>query len=589
VSSTATPAGGGRHIDEDVPVRRIAGFTPRRLVVLVLICAVAALFVAWLSWIGVRLTDAKNHLESAQKRVVVLQKHLLDGDAKAAEADVRAIRHDTHEARSATHGLAVRSAASIPYLGRTPHAARSLSDVAVGIADGPLSRLVTAGLAFSPNRLRTSGDTIDVRGLQAAAAPLRTAVTELDSYTRRLGTVPTGSLVLDPIEHARAALTGNIAQVRATAVVANRFASIAPAMLGANGTRRYFVADVNVNEARGTGGVLGGYQILEATKGRIRVVSSGAASDLSQAQAWRDANFGPDFADAASTWASLWERTHKSQRIDGVLSLSPLALSQIVAATGPVQLERGAPLNSGNVVFRVTQRYASAKTAKQRDGVLPLVTERIISYVLRGAGESRNLATRLGKASGHGHVLLWSSRPEEERVLAQAPIAGALSSAPGPYVGLIVNNIGGTKVDTFLRRSVTYFADGCGSSRRNTSIAVRLSSEASGDLAPYLTQRTDKPAKGTPAGQSRYEISLYTTAGAQLRSATLDGAAVTLKQVSDGNRRVFVIDATVERRGTRVLTVQLSEPSAPGVPTIAVQPLLRPQQSVVDAPVCGPR
>jgi hypothetical protein len=136
---------------------------------------------------------------------------------------------------------------------------------------------------------------------------------------------------------------------------------------------------------------------------------------------------------------------------------------------------------------------------------------------------------------------------------------------------------------------VTYFADGCSTSRRNTSIAVRLSNEASGALARYLTQRTDKPAKGTPAGQSRYEISLYVTSGAQLRSATLDGKSVTLRQVSEGGRPVFVLETTVERRGTRVLTVQLSEPSVPGVPDLPVQPLLRPQQTVVDAPVCGPR
>jgi hypothetical protein len=555
----------------------------------VLICAVAGLFVAWLSWIGVRLADARDHLEGAQKRVVVLQQHLVDGDASAAEADVRAIRHDTEQARSATHGFAVDIAASIPYLGRTPHAARSLSDIADGLARGPLPRLVTASLALSPNRLRTSGDTIDVRGLQAAATPLRTAVAELDAFTRRLQTVSRGALVLDPIEHARAALTGNIEQVQSTAIVANRFASIAPGMLGVSGTRRYFVADVNVNEARGTGGVLGGYQILEASRGRLRLVGAGPASALSQPQAWRDANFGVDFADAASTWASLWERAHKGQRIDGVLSLNPLALSQIVAATGPLQLAQGAPLNSGNVVFRLTQRYASAKTTKQRDGVMAAVSERILSYVLRGAAESRNLAKRLGAVSGHGHVLLWSSRSQEEKVLVEAPIGGALSQARGPYVGLVINNIGGTKVDTFLRRSVTYFADGCSTSRRNTSIAVRLSNEASGALARYLTQRTDKPAKGTPAGQSRYEISLYVTSGAQLRSATLDGKSVTLRQVSEGGRPVFVLETTVERRGTRVLTVQLSEPSVPGVPDLPVQPLLRPQQTVVDAPVCGPR
>jgi hypothetical protein len=586
VTSTQT---GGRHRDAGVPVRRIAGFTPRALSILVFICVVAALLLAWIIWIGLRIADASNHFDAAQARVVVLQNHLAAGNLSAAEDDVRAIQRETAQARAATRSIAVRGAAAVPYLGRTAHAARSLADVAVGLSNGPLPRLVTADLALSPRRLRTSGDTIDVNGLQAALDPLRTAVAELDTYTRRLDSVSHGSLVLDPIEHARVLLSGNIAQVRTTAVVADRVARVAPSMLGVNNTRRYFVADVNFNEARATGGVLGGYQILEASKGRLRIIGFGPASSLAQPEAWRDANLRTDFAGAAATWASLWQRTHNGQRIDGVLSLDPLALSQIVAATGPVQLQRGQPLNPSNVVFRVTQRYASAKTSKQRNAVLSAVSERILTYVLSGAGDARNLMTRLGDSSGKQHVLLWSSRPEEQAILAEAPIGGALSRTRAPYVGLIVNNLGGTKLDTFLQRSVTYFADGCGNARRNTTVAVRLSSLALPGLAPFLTQRTDKPAKGTPAGLSRYEVAVYTTFGTQLRSATIDGTAVSTRKVRVDGRDAFVVETTLARRGNRVLTLQLTEPSVAGPPEIPAQPLLRPQQTVIEAPECAAR
>ena len=579
---------GGRHLDAELAERRIAGYTPKRLVVLIVIYVAAALFVAWFSWLVVRLADASNHLESAHKRVAVLQEHLVSGDAAAAEADVRAIQTDVARSRSATNGLVVRSAATIPYLGRTAHAARSLSDVAAGLANGPLPRLVTADLALSPNRLRTSSNTIDIVGLQGALTPLSKAVAELDAYTRRLQAVSDGSLVLDPIENARTSLISNIAQVQATTVVAHRVARIAPAMLGANGARRYFVANVNFNETRATGGVLGGYQILEANRGQLRLVGAGPASALPQAEAWRDANLRAEFSEAASIWASLWQRTHNNQRIDGVLSLDPSALSETLEAAGPVRVE-GAVLNSKNVIPALTRHYASAKSAKLRDELLSRVSARILNHVLTGAGQSHNLATRLGKASGDGHLRLWSSRPQEQAALTEVPIGGAFSPTPSPYVGLIVNNLGGTKLDTFLERSVTYFADGCSGQQRNTTITVRLSSLVSQEVAPFLNARTDNPAKGTPVGQGRYEVAIYTTFGTRLRSATLDGATARVREVFGEGRPLFVALTTLDRGGSRVLTLQLTEPTAPGAPVIQGQPLLLPQQSTVNAPVCGPR
>jgi hypothetical protein len=172
-------------------------------------------------------------------------------------------------------------------------------------------------------------------------------------------------------------------------------------------------------------------------------------------------------------------------------------------------------------------------------------------------------------------------------VLAQAPIGGVLPAEKQPYVGLVVTNVGGNKLDGFLDRTVTYFADGCGSTKRNATIVVRLSNQAPQGLPGFLTARTDKPPKGTPAEQTRNEVAVYASAGAELQSANLDGRTVKMRTQNSRGHPIFLADVTIDRRTTRTLTLQLTETTLPGMPIMSAQPLLQPQTNVLDAPVCG--
>jgi len=51
----------------------------------------------------------------------------------------------------------------------------------------------------------------------------------------------------------------------------------------------------------------------------------------------QDVNLTPDFPTAASTAQAMWERK-TGQRVDGVISIDPIALSYILEATGPVKI-----------------------------------------------------------------------------------------------------------------------------------------------------------------------------------------------------------------------------------------------------------
>jgi hypothetical protein len=79
----------------------------------------------------------------------------------------------------------------------------------------------------------------------------------------------------------------SLADLDASASQARTAAELIPAMLGADRPRRYFMAFQNSAEARGAGGLLGAYGVLEADRGRLRVLRLGSNTDLDHATAMR--------------------------------------------------------------------------------------------------------------------------------------------------------------------------------------------------------------------------------------------------------------------------------------------------------------
>ena len=53
----------------------------------------------------------------------------------------------------------------------------------------------------------------------------------------------------------------------------------------------------------------------------------------------QDVNLTPDFPTAAATAQAMWERK-TGQRVDGVISMDPVALGYVLDATGPVRNHR---------------------------------------------------------------------------------------------------------------------------------------------------------------------------------------------------------------------------------------------------------
>src|SRR5690606_30203642 len=142
-----------------------------------------------------------------------------------------------------------------------------------------------------------------------------------------------------------------------------------------DGPREYLLLVQNNAEVRSTGGHVGVFVLLRADDGVISLRDQRSTAEfddfpspvvtLTDAEA---ALFGPQlamypsnvtstphFPRGAEIVSEMWRR-HAGTELDGVLSVDPVALGDLLAATGPVTLSTGTRLTADNAADTMLNR-----------------------------------------------------------------------------------------------------------------------------------------------------------------------------------------------------------------------------------------
>lgn len=510
------------------------------------------------------------------------------------------IQRHTRAARRLTSDPVWRLAAAVPYAGRSLRAGSGLAGAVDDLAVRTLPDADLASRTLDPSVLRPSGDTIALAPFAAALPPLERVRDSVLATEARVRALP-ASFVLPAARDARRDLLRELASLRSTSESAVAAARVAPGMLGRDGPRRYFLAILNNAEMRGSGGLLGAYGILEADRGKLRMLRLGTNAELrnttptpaveldadfvaryrrfSADSFWVNGNMSPHFPYASAVWTALWAKTHDGQRLDGTIAVDPVALSGILAATGPAVLPSGETINADNVV-RLTESEAYVRFAKDnnaRDRYLQQVARASYDRLV-AATDTAALLRALGTAAGGRHLQLASEHPEEQAAFAGLPVAGVLPEATAqPYLEVVTQNAGGNKLDYYLRKSVERRRGPDGV----VTVTVRLRNETPPGLPPYVNSRLDLPP-GTPHLEgAQYEyVSIYCSAGGGLAGATLNGVAIAMESEMERGHPVYSAFLDLPPGRETVLVVTLTgEP--PGTPFVRRTPVVTPDTLVV--------
>ena len=460
----------------------------------------------------------------------------------------------------------------------------------------PCKPLLAASQQLDPQDLRRADGSIDLARLASTAPDLSRAQAALAQVRQEIDRVPTSGIV-GPVAKARNEFVDQLNGLAGTVDTAYRAARVAPAMLGANGPRRYLMVFETPAESRGTGGLVGSYAIIRVVDGKVTREQTGSDSDLkdsptpvvnlgvefnsrygkiASASAWKNANFTPHYPWAAEVWQRLWER-QSGETIDGVISVDPIALGYMLDVTGPVKLSDGEVITGRTAAtWSMVTSYALYPNDNQRRKDLTVELARLtLDRLTSGAGGSVPLLKALGRAAGEHRLLVWSARPSEEAVISGTPLAGELTDAPGPFTALVVRNASGDKLDYYLQRKLNYQVLSCGPKERLVRVTATLTNTApKTGLPAYVTVRSDH--RIAPLGDDRVFANIYATHGSTLESVLIDGKRSTVVPNVERGHPVYEADVELPIGKPQTVSLTIAEPRSTAPLQYLVQPLAKP-------------
>lgn len=560
------------------------------------------LFLLVLVWLGTTAYLARRHLLDVRSEVSRLQNDVSDGRTERLTPGLASIRSDARSAHRLTSDPVWWLAAHLPVLGRTFDASSGLAKATDQIAGTALPQLVDAANSLDPDQVRRPDGSLVLSRLSAATPHLVQADAALAQARGMVAALP-GTGVVAPVANAQRQLDNQLADLAGSLDAATRASRVGPAMLGANGTRHYLVMFENPAEVRGTGGLAGSFTLIRADNGKLHRERSGSDSDLLDsptpvvdlgpefnaryaasglARSWRAANATPHYPWAADIWANLWQK-QTGQRVDGVISVDPVALGYVLKVTGPVTLSDGEVLNGDNVATWAmsTEYFKYADDNQRRKDLLTELANKAFDRFSDGDGGSAALLEALGRSAGEHRVLLWAQRPGEEAAVNGTPLDGQVIDGAGPLAAPILNNSAGNKLDYYTERSMTYQVLSCADTTRRVRTTITLTNRApASGLPAYIGGRSD--GAQVPLGTNRTTVALYVTEGAKITGATLDGKIVPIVVGTERGRPVFQIDGNWAPGQRRTLVFEYSEPRSKLPLTVPVQPMARPMSVRID-------
>ena len=561
-------------------------------------------------WLGLRAQTAKTNLEQARASAQQTKDALLQGNTADAARFARDAQSYAQAARDATHSLPWNIVSVVPWLGSPFETGQQISDVVLGLTAEVLKPAADVGTVIAPNQLLADGR-LDVEALrreEPALGTIAAAAARLDADAKAISN-PSYLSVMGEARSRLQVQTSDISHLLGGTAIAAR---LAPSMMGADGPRSYFMGFQTNAEARGTGGLLGGFGVLRFDNGKPSVDTLGQNTELDKPftpfslgqdfdQQYgftkpttdiRNSNQSSHFPYAAQIWKSMWAQ-QSGIDVDGVIAIDPVALSYILGAAGPVVMPGGETVTEGNVVelteSTVYDRFPTDQSARKQ--YLQDVASEVVKKITGPVKSPRKLFDALGRAVSERRISVWSSSPADQKLLEETPLAHEVPDDPAPYAGVVINNLGGNKMDYYLERKIEYVADGCDGDTRLSTVTVRLTNTLADatPLSDYVAGRMGfftGLGGNIPKGSMFTSVRLLATKGAQLIGVLANDTRIRVFGASERNHPSFEAQVAIPPGKTAVLTFRLSEPTAPGEARVPVQPLIGNVTPTVLVPMC---
>lgn len=504
------------------------------------------LLVAWAVVAAVMLGRAVGDLRAAAAT-------LLEAEGVTTAGDVRAIREPLVSATELatravgrTDGLLVLPLRALPLSGPNVRvvdalgvAVRDTGNAAISLIDADELATAAAVRGGSADELARLGS----QRMRELAPHLRFLASTLDTRIAAVDRTASTGLIA-PVAEARTTFLDIVTPYGQRLAAAADLAETLPAMLGADGPRRYLVGAGSLSELRGSGGLMGAFSVLTVDDGRLsfrdfagvdeleasRTTTAPVASPsaahaarydrLGGMRFWRNANLSSDVPATATVLLGLWE-SGGYRPVDGVILADTITFERIVERSGPITVPGVAELDERTVrPFVGLDAYDVFEDPDERKLVLGAVATAAFGRVAELVGEDDVLATidLFAALAREGGLRIYSLDPREQAALEAVGVAGELPAVRGEFASVVVNNVAANKVDYFTSRRVEHRVRLLDDGVTASEVEVTFDNTAPGE--GYPTYVLGPNATGLQAGDNLSLVTFLCGLGCDVTSST---------------------------------------------------------------------
>ena len=365
-----------------------------------------------------------------------------------------------------------------------------------------------------------------------------------------------------------------------------------PDLAGFTSSKNYLVIFQNPAESRGTGGIVGAFAIAHVDKGSVSFTKIGSNSVLTSQQSlpitmpadftniygedpaiWQNANESPDLPSGAAIMLSLWQKQF-NQQLDGVITLDPFILKQILSVTGAVQVD-GHVIDASNVVAETLSNayieFSSDNLKRKR--YLVQIIDAVANKLKSPKVSKPKLIKALVPAIKQNRILFYSASPTVETVLLTSPLSGSLSLSTGNEYRLVLINTAGNKMDFYIHRDFKVERTNCKTNEVRVTATLTNSATSLLNLPPYVMGRLDINMPNGKANSTSVAAFLYGPTGAHAAISSINDPQGAV--FSEKNRPL--VSSQLEIGAGKSVTISALFSGGKGNLTIYDQPLVLPE------------
>ncbi|WP_107766572.1 DUF4012 domain-containing protein [Nocardioides terrigena] len=502
--------------------------------------------------LAVSLAQVPGAADGAQADLEAVKTALQDGDADAARDATASAREHADTIQLAVQGPVGVFGQWLPVVGTSVRDARHLGEA--------LDAVVTTAELGTDAYPEVAGDEatffeggkVDIATLERLVVTAEGVKDELDSARTSLsaieGTGPAGG----QIGEARDVALEQVTPLTDTLGDMMPLMHELPALLGADGDRKYLISILNPAEMYFSGGSALSYAPVTVSDGRVTIgesVDTAANPAVFQPRYWRKvkgnqfhrgrqrvtlAGLAPSWPVAGEETLNAW-RALRGRNMSGLIAVDVVTLARLSKITGPMDVPGYGRVDSTNLVETLVgsyDDYADSGVQERKAANRALVA--LFVDRLLGTGQLPEKARVLADAAAGRHFAVYFRDDKVQATIDDLALSGDLSDTKHDYLGVFTQNVVASKTDYWQSRTVSSDVR----LRPDGSARVALEVEIHNDSAPYAGPGVDT-GSGYFTRYATLSVGSFLPRRADVDTVTVDGTPIEFN-VGDYFGRPFV-------------------------------------------------